>query len=40
MEDNDWVKRCVECGVEGAGLEVDQGELGQRLCRRTVGHVN
>jgi len=24
---DDWVKKCVVCGVEGAWLEVDQGGL-------------
>jgi len=32
-----WVKRCMECGVEGAGPRVDQGGL--REIGGTVGHV-
>jgi len=32
-----WVKRSVECGVEGAGPEGGLGELGKRLWRETVG---
>jgi len=37
-EDNDWVKKCVKCRVPGQ--EVDQRKLGQRLCKKTVRHVN
>jgi len=39
-EDNDWVKKCIEYDVEGPDLEVDQRKLGQRLCKKTVRHVN
>jgi len=30
-KDNDWVKKCMEYEVEGAGQEVDQRKLGERL---------
>lgn len=33
------MKNCMECGVEGAGLGADQENLGQRLCKDSVGHM-
>ena len=39
-EDTDWVKKCMEYEVEGSRQEVDQKGLGQRLCKKTVRHVN
>jgi len=38
-DDGDWVRRCMEHGVEGSGPGGDQGGPGERLCVRTVGHV-
>ena len=38
-EDGDWVKKCVECGVGGPGPGGGARGAGQRLYRRTVGHV-
>jgi len=39
-EANDWVKKCMEYEVESPYQEVDQRGLGERLCRKTVKHVN
>jgi len=39
-EDNDWVKQCMEYEVRQSDQEVDQGGLGERLCKKTVKHVN
>jgi len=37
-EDSDWVKKCMK--YEVPVQEVDQRGLGQRLCKKTVKHVN
>ena len=37
-EDNDWVKKCMKWRVPYQ--EVDQRGLGERLCKKTVRHVN
>ena len=40
-EDNDWVKKNVwsmKCGVRDQ--DVDLRGLGERLCRKTVKHIN
>jgi len=39
-EDNDWMKKCMEYEVEVPEHEVDQRGLGERLCKKTVEHVN
>jgi len=39
-EDNNWVKKCIEYEVRVPDQEVDQRKLGQRLCKKTVRHVN
>jgi len=39
-EDNDWVKKGMEYDVEGSEQEVDQRGVGERLCKKTVKHVN
>jgi len=37
-DDNDSVKKCIKWRVPGQ--EADQRKLGQRLCQKTVSHVN
>jgi len=39
-EDNDWVKKCMEYEVDGPGQEADQRQLGERLWKKPVWHVN
>ena len=36
----DWVKKCIEYGVEVPDQEVDQRKLDERLCKKTVRHVD
>jgi len=38
-DDDDWVRRCMECGVGGSGPG-GQGSPGKRLYARTVKHVS
>ena len=39
-DDDDWVKKCMECEVEGSGPGEGQGGPGKRLLERTVKHVS
>jgi len=39
-EDSDWVKKCMEFEVEIPDQEVDESGLGERLCKKTVKHIN
>jgi len=39
-EDNDWVKKCMKYKVEVPDQEADQRGLGERLCKKTVNHIN
>ena len=39
-EDIDWVKKCMEYGVEGSRPRGRPKGLGERLCKRTVKHIN
>ena len=39
-EDSYWAKKCVEYEVEVPDQEVEQRGLGQKLCKKTVKHIN
>jgi len=39
IKENDRVKKCMEYEVEGS-REVYQRGLGERLCKKTVRHIN
>ena len=39
-KDNDYVKKCMEYEVEGARPRGRQRGHGERLCKKTVKHVN
>jgi len=38
-DDDDWVKKCMDCEVEGPEPGEDQGGPGGRLSERAVKHV-
>jgi len=40
-EDTDWVKKCMDCEVDGSrpDQEVDQRGHGNRLCKKIAKHV-
>jgi len=40
IEDNDWMKKCMEYEVEGARPRGRSTELGERLWKKTIRHVN
>jgi len=40
IEDNDWVNKCTDYEVGVPCQEVDQRGFGERLCKKTVKHVN
>ena len=35
-----WVKKCIQYEVDVPDQDVDQRGLGERLCKKTVKHVN
>ena len=39
-KDNDWVKKCMEYEVGVLDPEKAKTELGERLCKKTVKHIN